>query len=222
MSTYVWMRLLESAPRRYDLGVRILTLGKLERIYDRLIETYVRPGARVLDLGCGTGALTIRTARRGAQVVGIDTNPEMLEVAEARARSEGLSERIELREQGVAELYREPPESYDAITAGLFLSELSDDEIAYTLREVERLLVPGGLLLVADEVRPDGLVRRFGHALLRAPIAAITYLVSGQTSRPVVALPEKIRAAGLRVTSVTWHSRARSFAEVVAQKPAEV
>ena len=64
MSTYVLMRILESSPRRYDLGIRLLTLGHLDRAYDRLVGRIER-GQRVLDLGCGTGALTLRAARRG-------------------------------------------------------------------------------------------------------------------------------------------------------------
>jgi len=212
------MRLLESAPRRYELGVRILTLGKLARVYDRLLDALVRPGARVLDLGCGTGALALGAARLGARVVGMDVNPEMLAVAGTRARSKGLSEKVELREMGVAELGREPAESFDVVTCGLLFSELGEDEIAHTLREVERLLVPGGLLIVADEVRPEGLLRRIVHGLLRAPLAAITYLVSGQTSYPVVALPEKVHAAGLLVSSVRWSGPLRSFIEMVAHK----
>ena len=73
MSTYVLMRILESAPRRYDLGIRLLTLTRLDKAYDRLAG-YIERGQRVLDLGCGTGALTLRAAQRGAKVKGIDIN----------------------------------------------------------------------------------------------------------------------------------------------------
>jgi len=59
MSTYVLMRVLESAPRRYDLGIRLLTLGRVDRAYDRL-ASQIESGQRVLDLGCGTGALAVR------------------------------------------------------------------------------------------------------------------------------------------------------------------
>lgn len=77
------MRILESAPDRYDEGMRILTLGRIDRAYERL-ASHVEPGARVLDIGCGTGALTLRAARRGARVKGIDVDAAMLEIA-ARA-----------------------------------------------------------------------------------------------------------------------------------------
>jgi len=57
------MRILESAPSRYDKGLRILTMGRLDDAYDRLTSG-IEQGQRVLDLGCGTGALTLRAARK--------------------------------------------------------------------------------------------------------------------------------------------------------------
>ncbi|MFQ5792160.1 MAG: SAM-dependent methyltransferase, partial [Acidobacteriota bacterium] len=97
MSTYVWMRILESAPSRYDLALRLLTLGRLGEVYDRLASR-VGQARRVLDLGCGTGSLALRVARKGATVVGMDVSSAMLEVARRRAREEGLADRVELRE----------------------------------------------------------------------------------------------------------------------------
>jgi demethylmenaquinone methyltransferase/2-methoxy-6-polyprenyl-1,4-benzoquinol methylase len=212
------MRVLESAPRRYDLGIRLLSLGAAGRAYDRL-ACRIEPGQRVLDLGCGTGALTLRAARRGAMVKGIDINAGMLEVARRRVREAGLTENVELTEIGVAELDGEASGSYDVVTAGLCLSELSEDELSYTLAHVRRILSPGGLLLVADEVRPRGPVRRLAHRLVRAPLSALTYLVTQQTTRAIPDLAERVEAAGFSVSGVR-ESALGSFAEVVARKPA--
>jgi ubiquinone/menaquinone biosynthesis C-methylase UbiE len=53
------MRLLESAPARYDAGIRALTFGKADQVRDALAEAAVpSPGARVLEIGCGTGSVT--------------------------------------------------------------------------------------------------------------------------------------------------------------------
>jgi demethylmenaquinone methyltransferase/2-methoxy-6-polyprenyl-1,4-benzoquinol methylase len=121
MSTYVLMRILESAPRRYGLGIRLLTLGSVDRAYDRLASR-VGEAQNVLDVGCGTGALTLRVAKRGARVRGIDLSAEMLEIAAERVREGGYAERVDLAEVGVAELDREKPESYDAVISGLCFS----------------------------------------------------------------------------------------------------
>ena len=67
--SYVLMKILESAPYRYDKGIRILTLGKIDKAYDRLTER-IKKNDKVLDIGCGTGMLTIRAAMKGATVTG--------------------------------------------------------------------------------------------------------------------------------------------------------
>lgn len=217
MSTYVLMRILESTPSRYDLGIRLLTFGAADRAYDRLADR-IGSGQRVLDVGCGTGALAIRAARRGAQVKGIDVDPGMLEIAARRAREAGVEELVELCEVGVAELDREPAGSFDAVTSGLCFSELGEDELRYVLRQIVRLLRPNGLLLVADEVVPAGRLRRVLHGAVRAPLVALTYLVTQGTTHSVADLPGWIRAAGLGIESVRTN-RSGSFAEVVARKP---
>jgi demethylmenaquinone methyltransferase/2-methoxy-6-polyprenyl-1,4-benzoquinol methylase len=218
MSTYVLMRLLESAPRRYDLGIRLLTLGRLDQAYDRLTR-HIEAGQRVLDLGCGTGALTLRAAARGAVVKGIDVNSQMLEIAERRARQTHRTGDIVLAEMGVAELDREGVESYDVVTSGLCFSELSEDEVAYTLRQVVRILKPEGLLLVADEFRPRNVILRVLHRLVRTPLAVLTYLLTQQTTQAIAKLPERLRAAGFEIVSLRT-SLLGSFAELVARKPA--
>jgi ubiquinone/menaquinone biosynthesis C-methylase UbiE len=218
MSTYVLMRILESAPRRYELGIRLLTLGRLEKAYDRL-AIHIEPGQQVLDLGCGTGALTLRAAQRGAKVKGIDINAQMLEIAGKRVREAGLTETVELVEMGVAELDGEKAQHYDAVMSGLCFSELSEDELTYTLKEVTRILRPGGLLLIADEIKPQGLVKRLIHSLMRAPLVALTYVITQQTTHPTSNLPERVADAGLSIVSAHF-SPLGSFGEFVARKPA--
>ncbi|MFP4081430.1 MAG: class I SAM-dependent methyltransferase [Candidatus Aminicenantes bacterium] len=118
------MKLLESRPRRYDQGIRLLTRGRLDKAYDDL-TSLINQGDRVLDLGCGTGALTLRAAARGARVKGIDINPRMLDAARSRAEKAGLASSVECVEMGAAELDKEKEKSYDAVMSGLFFSELS-------------------------------------------------------------------------------------------------
>jgi ubiquinone/menaquinone biosynthesis C-methylase UbiE len=217
MSTYILMKILESAPGIYDRGIRMLTRGRLDAAYGRL-TSHIQKGQRVLDLGCGTGALTLRAAERGAQVRGIDINPQMLEIAQQKVAKAHRAQDIELCERGVAELGDEKSESYDIVMGGLSLSELTGDELSYALREVKRILKPRGLLLVADEVRPKSIAKRILHGFLRVPLVIITYLLTQTTTKALKDLPEKIEKVGLTVESVRL-STMEDFVELIGRKP---
>lgn len=219
MSTYILMKILESAPSRYDKGINILTLGKLDKAYSRL-ASHIRSGDRVLDLGCGTGALTLRAARRDAKVKGIDVNSQMLEIAQKRVVDESLTKNVELYEMGVAELGSEQPDSYDVVTSGLCFSELTEDELIYTLKETKRIMKPGGLLLIADEAKPKSISKRMLNWLIRLPLAAITYIVAQTTTKPAENLPKRIEEAGFLIES-TRFSKMENFVELIGRKPKE-
>lgn len=214
------MKILESAPDRYDVGIRILTLGSVDKAYDRLIS-HVKEKQRVLDIGCGTGALTLRAAQKGAEVKGIDVNSQMLEIANKRVAEAKLEQNVELSEIGVAELTDEEAESYDVVMSGLCFSELTEDELIYSLKEVKRILKPGGILLIADEVMPQSIPKRIYHRLIRFPLVIITYLLTQTTTHSIRNLPESIKEAGLLIESVRL-CKMQSFVELVARKPAKV
>jgi demethylmenaquinone methyltransferase/2-methoxy-6-polyprenyl-1,4-benzoquinol methylase len=162
--------------------------------------------------------LTLRAAQRGAKVSGIDVNPQLLEIARLRAKEAGVQRNLELREMGIAELESERTSSYDVVSAGLCLSELTHDELAYTLRQVSRILRPGGLLLVADEVRPRHVAKRVFSCLIRWPLAAMTYLIAQTGTRAIHSLEAMIGAEGLDVEEVRL-SCLEDFIELVARKP---
>ena len=218
MSTYILMKILESAPSRYDQGIRILTLGKLDKIYNRL-TSHLKKGQRILDLGCGTGALTLRAAQKGAKVKGIDINAQMLEIAQKQAIKKNLIQNIKLCEMGVAELGSEKSESYDVVMSGLCFSELTENELIFTLKEINRILKPGGILLVADEVRPKSILKRILNNIIRFPLIIITYLITQTTLHLIDNLPEKIKKNGLLIESIRLNNL-KNFMELVAKKKA--
>jgi demethylmenaquinone methyltransferase/2-methoxy-6-polyprenyl-1,4-benzoquinol methylase len=217
VSSLVLMRILESAPERYDGGMRLLTLGGWERSLDALAEAAVPvPGLRLLELGCGTGALTERLIARGGQVVAIDQSPEMLD--RARQRLAGApADRLGLEERTAAEVDGFEPETFDAVAASYVLSEMSPGERLYVLRAAARALRPGGRLALVDEALPRRAWQRWLHRGVRLPRALLTWLVTGSTTRAIPDLAAEVREAGLSV-QVERRARLGTVALVVAER----
>ena len=173
----------------------------------------IRPGQRVLDVACGTGALTLAVAERvgpEGRVVGLDRNPEMLEVARRK------SSRIDWQE-AAAEALPFPDTSFDAVVSQFGLMFFADRVAA--LREMWRVLRPGGRLAVAvfDAIEHspgyaalcEVLDRLFGEAIgdgLRAPF------VLGDAGR----LQELAAAAGIGDARVTRHLGVVDFPSIEA------
>lgn len=115
----------------------------------------LRPGVRVLDLGCGTGTLALRVKRAcpGAEVSGIDADPRMLAAAVAKAKRAGVEVTFT---GGFAESLPFADGAFDRVVSSLFFHHLSPPQKASALREAGRVLAPGGELHVADWGRPSG------------------------------------------------------------------
>jgi ubiquinone/menaquinone biosynthesis C-methylase UbiE len=193
------MKVLESAPRRYDFGIRILSLGRIDRVHQEMAEWGASDGVRALDIGCGTGSLAIACARRGAQVTGIDISPLMLDIARQKVEQAGLEDSITLMEMSAIELDEKfEAGSFDTIMSSLTFSELSDDEQRFVLGECHRLLKDGGRLIIADEVVSPW-PKRALHLLVRLPLVVVTYILTQTTTGAVAQLEAKIAEAEFRV-----------------------
>lgn len=201
MSSLALMRVLESAPLRYDAGMRALTFGRVDRLHAIVAEAAANaPGKHVLEIGCGTGAVTARLASLGARVVALDQSPEMLEQARTRLPNPGEADgSVEWLERTAAEIDAFPAASFDAAVVSLCFSDMARSERAFVLRELARLLRPGGVLAVADELRPRSALARVIARLLRAPQALLAWLVFGGVSSPIADLPGELRAADFSI-----------------------
>ena len=218
MSSLALMRLLESAPLRYDAGMRVLTLGRVAKLHEAVARAATPvSGCRVLEIGCGTGAVTERLVARGAKVTALDHNPEMLEQARRRLAA-CADDAIEWLERTASELDTLPEAHFDAAVASLCLSEMSAAERAFVLRAAYERLRPGGLLVVGEEVRSTQAWQRGLHRLVRGPQAIIAWLLVASTSHPVADLDAEIEAAGFRIRDrVSW--LLGSLAAVTAERP---
>jgi len=175
----VFMKWLETSPKNYERGIRILTLGRLRHLREKIVRDYVRVGTRVLEIGCGTGALAAMMARGGARVIGIDASPAMLAEARKRVAVEGLEKRVTLRQMNAALVgERFPPASFDLIVSALVYSELPPDERRYLLNACAGLLAPGGQLLIADEVIPARPLAKSLFYLIHWPLVMLTWLLT--------------------------------------------
>ena len=101
--------------------------------------------------------------------------------------------------------------------SGLCFSELSDDELNYTIHETKRLLKTGGLLLIADEVIPENIFKRILSIMFRFPLVIITYILTQTTTRAVKELPEKVKTVGFEVRTIKRNIPG-NFLELVSLK----
>lgn len=137
----------------YDLMNRVMTLGLDQRWRQLTVRSVVSAGDRVLDGCCGTGDLAIAARKAGArEVVGLDFSEQML----VRARTKDTS--VEWLQGDLLELPFEDG-SFDAATVGFGVRNVADLEGG--LRELRRVLRPGGRVGILEITRPRGPLKVF-------------------------------------------------------------
>jgi demethylmenaquinone methyltransferase / 2-methoxy-6-polyprenyl-1,4-benzoquinol methylase len=136
----------------YDAMNRVMTAGLDQRWRRLTASAAVRPGDRVLDACCGTGDLAVAGARAGGRVVGLDFSERMLERARRKAPE------VEWVRGDLLELPFEDA-SFDAATVGFGVRNVADLERG--LRELRRVLRPGGRLAILEITTPRGPLRLF-------------------------------------------------------------
>jgi demethylmenaquinone methyltransferase/2-methoxy-6-polyprenyl-1,4-benzoquinol methylase len=137
----------------YDAMNHLMTAGLDRRWRRETARAVVSPGDRVLDACCGTGDLALADVSAGAaRVAGLDFSERMLERARAKATEIDWV-------QGDALALPFVDGSFDAATVGFGVRNL--DDLEGGLRELHRVLRPGGRLGVLEITRPRGLLRPF-------------------------------------------------------------
>jgi ubiquinone/menaquinone biosynthesis C-methylase UbiE len=168
---------------RYDVLVWLLSLGRVNRMYGRLLApAHLRAGESVLDVGCGTGSL-VRVARQQVgttgRVAGIDASPAMI----ARARKKVPDARFEV---AFAQSLPFADAEFDVVVNTLMLHHLPRVDRDAAMREMRRVLKPGGRVLCVD----------FGGAAKRGLVDRIHRRGSGVSPRKI---EELVHTAALEV-----------------------
>jgi ubiquinone/menaquinone biosynthesis C-methylase UbiE len=114
----------------------------------------IDPDHRVLDIGCGTGTLLVKLKRRygAAQVVGLDPDPKALRRAHIKAARAAVSVQFD---QGFANELPYKRESFDRVFSSFMFHHLDKPEREKMLKEVLRVLKPGGSLHFVDFIIDD-------------------------------------------------------------------
>jgi ubiquinone/menaquinone biosynthesis C-methylase UbiE len=154
-------------------------------------QAELRPGHRVLDIGCGTATLTIEIKRSQpeAEVVGLDGDPEVLRRAAAKVAAVGLTIALD---HGFSDRLPYPDASFDRVLTSLLLHHLSAETKRRTLAEIHRVLRPGGQVHIADWGKAQDAVMRGAFFLIQLldGFATTADNVKGK-------IPEFLREAGL-------------------------
>lgn len=136
---------------RYDRLIHLLSLGQTRQFYKRIArEVHVQAGDHVLDIGCGTGELSIALALQtgsNGYVAGIDASPEM--IVHARKKAQGKKISIDFREESAAQLSFADG-SFDKVVSSFVFHHLPDDLKQQALQEILRVLKPDGQFMLID------------------------------------------------------------------------
>ena len=162
----------------YDRYADLLSFGQDPRWRRFLVSRLdVAPEETILDVATGTAAVAIELVRQhGCSVVGVDQSPQMLESARARIRGAGLEDRIDLVEAPADELPFGDGK-FDGLTVTYLLRYVDDP--AATLRELARVVKPGGTIASLEfGIPPAALPRAAWELYVRVGLPAVGSLIS--------------------------------------------
>ena len=169
------------AAAAYDAFVNFFFLGRRRATFASLIRTAgVKPGQRVLDVGCGTGyfgGLLAEAVGQSGLVLGIDASAEMIAYATRRRGGPNCQFQV-----GTAESLDLPADQFDVVVSSLFMHHLPADLQPTALSEMRRVLKPGGTLLIAEAQVPRArgwrlLARLHGFDRMAQAVAELERLI---------------------------------------------
>jgi ubiquinone/menaquinone biosynthesis C-methylase UbiE len=207
---YAWMKFVETAPERYDQGMEFMTGGLLNKIKDD-VAAAIAGGANVLDIGCGTATLGIKLVKKGVKVTGLDCSEQMLEIAKKNMVKENITDgQLILIHDSVTQIKNIfADHSFDYIISTAALGEFPREYLLYIFQQCHRILKPGGRLIVADEVRPDGFWAKLLQTLVMTAVWIPQFLLVRRVCYPIKDLGRIISEVGFKINRAQkygWNS----------------
>jgi ubiquinone/menaquinone biosynthesis C-methylase UbiE len=149
----------------YDPLVKLIGADAAKK--ELIDQVALRPDDRVLDIGCGTGVLAtlIKRVHPGVHVTGLDPDPKAL--ARGRRKAERASVSVQF-DQGFSDELPYPDASFDRVFSSFMFHHLREEDKLTTLREVRRVLAPGGSLQMMDVIRPEADAAGWRSHMLRS------------------------------------------------------
>lgn len=160
---HVWSGRVATWDQHGSIALAGVTAGVLD-------AARVRPGAQVVDLGCGTGQISLPLALQGAKVLAVDVSSAMVRQLQSEARRRGAFS-LDGLSLPIEELTL-PPCSVDLVVSSYALHHLRDPDKARLVSAAYGWLRPGGRLLVADMMFGRGASRR-DRTIIRSKVAAL-------------------------------------------------
>jgi len=193
------MKFVESAPRRYERLMNILTFGNYNKTHDLLINE-IKPGSLVLDVGCGTGRLSLKCARLGAKIHAVDSSIHMISMFKKRPEYKKNKKNITIHECGCASMKQVLGDmKFDIIVYSFLLGELSEGIRIKTLQKAGEMLKKKGFILIADELWPKNKLLSMVYNILFVLLFIPNFLLTRTLIKPAKKIYANLEAAGLKI-----------------------
>ena len=172
---------LEATIPNYDRVNTWMTFGQDKR-WRRNVRNHARPGMKVLEVGCGPGSFAEDLV--GMELTCLDPSPEMLATAQPRvdsartARGEGPAEYV----QAIAENIPLPDDAFDMVFCLFSFRDFKDK--AQGLREIYRVLKPGGQLVICDAGKANKLHGFFGYLWMNSVVQVMARIITKEKNHP--------------------------------------
>ena len=185
-------------PRLYDWLVRAHTFGDEGKFRREILQVSpLRPGETVLDVGCGTGSLLIEAARllgSGSVLYGVEPSREMLAHASRKARQHIPETNFV---QGSADQIPFPDASFDVVFCTMVLHHLPAAMQIAAIREMSRVVRPGGRLVIVDMQQPRTIAAKLS-------IVTLFHKFATDAAAPDWGSIERVLSEG-GIASLRWH-----------------